>query len=176
MFPSCRLTLPTTLRERLTDLELTELLHEQVTTVFASGRLGSSNIRRDSTKSIPPTFCKPGLLNKSQATSFVCSCLLLDKQPSLSPSMSVWLPAPDILLVTITIGFLFNSPHSTFGPAILPPTLSNDSKCDCFYSHHQSPQTDHLHHWQSSEVMPEPQQRYVVFQFRHLVLSGEVWS
>ena len=53
------------------------------------------------------------------------------------------------LFVAIAIGCDFNSPHSTFGLAILPPALSTDSKYDCLI-HHQSPRTDHLHHWQPS--------------------------
>ena len=98
---------------------------------FASGWLGSSTIRRDSAKSIPPPFCKIGLLNKSEAAGYVCPCLLLDRHLSLSPSMSIWLPASDILFAAIAIGLVFNSPHSTFGRAIFPPAFSMDSKCAC---------------------------------------------
>ena len=113
VLPCCCLISPTTFREgqiapwAYVHLDLTELLHEQLTTVFASGWLGTS------TKSINPTFCTIGLLNKSEAAISVCSSLLLDRHPSLSPSMSVWLPASNILFEAIAIGFVFNSPHST---------------------------------------------------------------
>ena len=62
VLPSCRLISPTTFREGLTapwagvHLDLTELLHEQLTIVFASGWMGTSTLRGDSTKSINPTF------------------------------------------------------------------------------------------------------------------------
>ena len=136
-------------------LDLTELLHEQLTTVFASGWLGTSTLCGDSTKSINPTFCTIGLLDKSEAAISVCSSLLHDRHPSLSPSVSVWLPASDILFEAKAIGFVFNSPYSTFGPAILPQPSVRIQNGPVSYSHCLLPQTDHLHHWwKSSVVMP----------------------
>ena len=83
--------------------------------------------------------------------SCVCSCLLHNRNRSLLPSMSVWLHVSDNLFVVIAIGFVSNSPHYTFG------IVSN--------LYFQSQPKTHFHHWQSSGLMTEPQQPYVLYSY-----------
>ena len=117
-------------------------------------------------QSIPP-FCKPLdcsidlKLPVLYAPVYFSTDIPHYRQVCLSGS-----PRLDILFVTIDIGFVFNSPPSTFGPCNPPTSIQYwIHNVTVTYSHHQSLQTDHLHHWQSSAVMPEQKQPSVVLQF-----------
>ena len=138
VLPICRLISPTTLWEGLTapweGVHHTELLHEQITTVFASGWLGTSTIRGDSTKSVHPPFCKIGLLTKSEATRSVCFPTDIPhyRQVCLSGSpLLTFCLRPSVLCQFATLYFWSrNLPHQSSVRIKNVPAS---------YSHYQSP-------------------------------------